>query len=508
MGLKSDEASRLSCLVKPTNGQLFDAQSSEQAISGIEEAVRLASLDMATVKAPAVATPPQPVPASAAPQPVPSQRPPSLAPEPAQPRPNLSTIGPPGLRLAALPKPAALPLPRPVQWTVRQEGTAGNQVFTGLGQDLVIPLPAGKYLVEARDGLVIARQTVTVAARGHTAADLVLNAGIVRIAAPPGRERASALSNATVTLFEAPGAGQGGTLGRPLGVLSARDAETMIPAGNYVARIEQGLSRMDRSLVLAPGGIEVLPLQETIGRLMLTVSGSAGAQTTPVIVTISEDDPDAPKGRREIVRSAAPNPDFILPPGTYYVVAQRGASVARERLAIGAGEVVQRTLTMNSARLSLVSRLRGRSDSSDEPVTYRIERVDIVPPEIYFSDKNAAPIELPAGRYVIEARYGLVNARTKQELELRPGEQRNIVMEHDAGTLMLKFAAQNPAAAQEVFWDLRDQNGRPVWAAVHAEPRVTLQSGRYLLRAEIRDKRIERVIDVKSGDQSVVEIKD
>ncbi len=513
LGLKSDEASRLSCLVKPTNGTLFDAQTSEQAIAGIEEAIRMASLDAAAAKSPALPSLTMPATPSAAPQPVTAQRPtPSVPQAPqqamAQPRPVLSTIGPPGLRLAALLQPASPPPPRPVQWTVRQEPSTGNQVFTGVGQDLVIPLPAGKYLVEARDGLVIARQSVTVAARGHTAADLILNAGLVRISVPAGRERATAISNATVTLFEAPAAGPTGTLGRPLGVLSVRDIETMIPAGSYVARIEQGLSRVDRAMVLTPGGVEVLPLQDTIGRLMLTVAGAAGADTTPVIVTVFEDDPDAPKGRREVIRSAAPNPDFSLPPGTYYVVAQRGASMARERLAIGAGEVVHRTLTMNSARVSLVSRLRGRNDSSDEPVSYRIERVDTVPPEIYFADKNTAPIELPAGRYVIEARHGLVNARTRQEVELRAGEQRSLVLEHDAGTLKLKLATQGAAATQEVFWDLRDQSGRPIWAAVHAEPRVTLLSGRYLLRAEVRDKRIERVIEVKSGDQSIVEIKD
>jgi Ca-activated chloride channel homolog len=511
LGLKSEEANRLSCLVKPTNGKLFDAQSAEQATSGIEEAVRLAALDSAAPKAQVAAPPPAAV--SAAPTVLP---PPTVETQPTQvapkTRPSLSTIGPPGIRLAAfMMQGAALP-ERPIQWTVRQEGSAGTNVFAGTGQDLVVPVPAGKYLVEARDGLVIARQAITVGPRGHTAADLVLNAGLVRIAASTGRDRALAPSNATITLFENasanPSTNQGRALGRPLGVLSARDGETMIPAGSYVARIEQGLSRIDRPLVLAPGGIELLPLQDLIGRLMLTIAGGSNTPAQPVIVTISEDDPDAPRGRREIARSAAPNPDFSLAPGTYYVVAQRGASVARERLAIGAGEVVQRTLTFNSARLTLNSRLKGRGESTDEPISYRIERTDTVPPEVYFGDKSNAVIDLPAGRYVIEARHGLVNARAKREIELRSGEPLNLLMEHDAGTLKLKLTTQLAAVAQEVFWDIRDQSGKPIWAAVHPEPRLTLQSGRYLLRAEIRDKRIERVIDVKSGDQSVVEIKE
>ena len=57
-----------------------------------------------------------------------------------------------------------------------------------------------------------------------------------------------------------------------------------------------------------------------------------GPPLADVVFQVFEDDPDAPQGRRELMRSAAARPSFSLPAGTYYVVARHGAAEARERL--------------------------------------------------------------------------------------------------------------------------------------------------------------------------------
>ena len=60
--------------------------------------------------------------------------------------------------------------------------------------------------------------------------------------------------------------------------------------------------------------------------------GSGGLEAP--VFSVDEDDPDAPKGRREVARSGMRQADFVLPPGTYYVVARQGNIEARERLAL------------------------------------------------------------------------------------------------------------------------------------------------------------------------------
>jgi Ca-activated chloride channel family protein len=515
LGLKGDDATKLTCLTTPTSGTFTDAQDSNAITQAIEEAVRQASLE---TPRPAPQQRPQQPATARQPSQVPSATRPTSAAEQVEAakkegplaRPALLTTGPSAVRLAAVLAPNANPLPRPVQWSVRQEQASGAQVFAGTGQDLVVPLPAGKYFVEARDGMVIARQSVAVAERGMTAAELVLNAGILRLTGVDESDAGrAARASATITLFEASTSGRAGALGRPLGVLSARDAQTLIPAGNYVARIEQGPLRSDRPLVVTAGGTQSLAMQDGVGRLLVAISGADTASgAAPIIVSVAEDDPDSPRGRREFSRSAAPEPDFLVAPGTYYVSARQGRVEARERLAVAAGETVQRTLNLASARLMLSSRIKGYTAAGSEPVSYRIERIDVVPPDVFFADQSTPALSVPAGRYRIEARHGLVNVRARQEIELRAREQRDVTIEHEAGQVHLKLASASGAAAQDVFWDIRDQSGRPVWTAAQAEPRVTLQAGRYLLRAEAKDRRIERILEVKTGDNVVVEVRE
>ena len=52
-----------------------------------------------------------------------------------------------------------------------------------------------------------------------------------------------------------------------------------------------------------------------------------------------------------------------------------------------------------------------------------------------------------------------------------------------------------------------DAAGRTVWRTSQAEPKALLAPGRYLVRAETRARRIERAIDVKAGEQRVVELR-
>ena len=98
-----------------------------------------------------------------------------------------------------------------------------------------------------------------------------------------------------------------------------------------------------------------------------------------LVFSVVEDDPDAPKGRREVARSAARQADFVLPPGTYYVVARHGSVEARERLAVGPGDVVRRTLTLPAGRLALATKPVGAAQAPSELISYRVERLDGFP---------------------------------------------------------------------------------------------------------------------------------
>jgi Ca-activated chloride channel homolog len=514
LGLRKEEAQRLMCLTKPTGGKLIDAQNADQIASGIDEAVRLALLDgapqdLVSASASVVATP------------VPVVATPALVP-PVPQRAPLAETGPPALRLAALLSPGAMPHPHSVRWSVTPEAAGAMAAFTGSGQDVLVPLPAGAYIIEAQDGLVRATQKVTVRETGHTSGDIILNAGVLRLRLTAGRDATSAALT-TITIFEAGTGAVNARLLKPIGVLTGREDSIALPAASYLIRLQRGPQVVERPMTIAAGRTDDLDLALNTARLTLNLAASpqlqAQAQSSAVepapmtLFTIFEDDPDVPKGRREVTRSVAPEPDFILAPGTYYVVARQGRVEARERVTLNAGEAVRKTLALFPARLKLSSKLvlaqPAPADARDQgttPIGYRVERLDVVPAETFTVNEAVATLLVPAGRYRIEARHGRVNARASRELTIGPGESQDVVLEPKAGIAQFRLGAEASASAADIFWEVRDDTGRPVWTTVQWRPSAILSAGRYMVAAETRDKRYQQTFEIRAGEQRTIEV--
>ena len=121
----------------------------------------------------------------------------------------------------------------------------------------------------------------------------------------------------------------------------------MLPAGDYKVSAEDGLARQEQTVKIAAGDRD--DVRRHAGDGPARALGSARQRQRPgrrlgtdgVTFIVYEDDPDAPQGRREVTRSAAPSPAFTLPAGTYYVTARTGGSELKEQIAIGAGDAVQ-----------------------------------------------------------------------------------------------------------------------------------------------------------------------
>ena len=113
---------------------------------------------------------------------------------------------------------------------------------------------------------------------------------------------------------------------------------------------------------------------------------------------------------------------------------------------------------------------------------------------------------VPAGRYRIEARHGRVNARASREVTIGPGETRDVVLEQNAGIAQFKLGVEALAQAADIFWELRDGTGRPVWTTVQWRPTAILQAGRYTVAAETRDKRFQQTFEIRAGEQRTIEV--
>lgn len=486
LGLKTDDTAKMQCLTGPTGGKLFDARSAAQVGSAIEEVVRLAALDA------------RPVTPAAALKPPPSERP-KVAPESPGGRKPLAKDGPPALRLATLLAGETVPSNRPVRWVVID--SSGTELATVTGQDVVVPLPAGRYTVEVSDGLIERREAIAVADKGHTPLDVTLDAGT--IALPSASQLRT--SSAMLTIGEA---AQGGR-GRSVAVMAMREApeRLVLPPGKYVVGLEQGGARWQQAVDIAKGATVDLGKARPFGNLAVSVTGRDAAARPQVLLQVMVDDPEAPRGLREVARAAGAEAEFTLPAGTYAVIAKQGTFEVRDRLSIGSGDVVRRSMSFGGGQLSLSSRLPGSSQAaqSGDPVSYRISRLDVVPPQVFTSVERSPSLELPAGRYRIEARHGLLNAVATRDIDLAAGQRATVVLEQQAGQITL-----NPPAGHqgELFWQVMDTQRRVIWGTAQPAPRATLLAGRYIVRAETRAKTYEQTIELKSGQIVSVQLAD
>lgn len=489
LALKAEDANRMLCLTETTGGRFFNPQTSEQVDAAVELALRVASIGVEP-GAPPAGTPPRTPVAGAVPA-VPQD-------------------APAGLYLRALLGPKTEPVGWPLHWIVFPEGNPGAVLFDARAANPHVPAPAGRYVVEGRDGAVSAQAIAEVAEQGPTLVNLVLNGGTLQVRGQ-AQKTGAPLGDAIITISSA---GQGadrakGPPGRMLAAFKGSEGTATLPAGHYVVRVEQGLVRVERSVVVPAGSQGRIDIPLNGALLQLTATGRDGdALEAPVFSVFEEapDDPYATRGRREIARSAARQAQFLLPPGTYYVTLRQGAAEVQERVAVGPGDVVRRTLSVAAGRLSLSTKPLAGAQTSTAPVSYRIDRPDGAMPDVLATSRASPDIHLPAGRYRVESRYGLMNARVVREVEVRAGQTQQLDFEHQAGMLRLRLVAAGGAPLAEVFWDIRDKTGRTVWTTAQPEPAVTLQAGRYRIRAETRDKRYERVLELASGETKLIEL--
>jgi Ca-activated chloride channel homolog len=493
LSLKPPDLAKMACVPQITGGRMLNAATADQVGPMLEEAMRLAGGEavmpeprQATIQTPMQTQTQTSVQRAAA---------------------ALSVEGPAGLYMRALLAPKTEPVGWAVRWTVYKDGEPGRVLYDARAVNPTLPLPAGRYVVEVRDGAAMGSLTADVGDTAPTLAAVPLNAGTLLVKAV-AQKTGTPLTDAAISISDAgQSADAKSPQGAPVAFFKGGEGSATLTAGRYVVRVEQGLVRAERAVVVPAGSQGRIEIPLNGARVVLTALGreGAGALELPVF-SISEDDPDAPKGRREVARSAARQAEFVLPPGTYYVIARLGGVETRELLALTPGDTVRRTLTLPAGRLALSTRLSGGvAPAAGDTISYRIERLDGPDRDVVTTSRLTPTLQLPNGRYRVEGRYGVMNARTVREVDVRAGQVQQLTLEHQAGVLKLRLTGGG-GSISDVFWDVRDEAGRYVWTTGQSEPTVILQAGRYVVRAETREKRYDRAVDLRGGETRLLEV--
>lgn len=461
LGNKPQTRAAMACVATLTGGRQFEATNEASLGTALDEAFKVALLDNVPAPKPAV--------------------------RPDTPEAKLSGSG---LILTAALTSSGDTVTDRVRWSIVPEGESKQTPIQAEAAEVVQALPAGRYAVEARLGQAVAKQSLDVADNKPTVAKLDLNAGRIQLSRDP-QDASPALL--TITQLDV----KRDTL------FVGRGPETALalPAGRYEVRLDDGLSHQTSVITVVAGSETKIGRPVPSGRLELeATSAENGPPLDAVTYTIEKDDPDAPQGRREVARSAAPRPEFTLPAGTYYVLARSKQVEARQQLAVSAGATVRETIVLALSRLNLSAKFNASLSPQGPSLVFRVLSLDGGGErEVARSAAESPVLTVPAGRYRVEAKLGSENARAVADAELAAGKDVQVSLDIPAGLVSFDQAGRSG-----VIIEVSDASGNVVWHAGSGETATALLApGRYSYRTP---DGAEKSLDVKNGEKQTLKL--
>jgi Ca-activated chloride channel family protein len=466
IGVAAAEAPRLACIAQATGAKFFETHDPVGLTTALDEVAQLAMLS----------------PGAAAAQ--------SAAPEgPA--------AGPATLRATLALAEGKGAISAPARWRVFQRN-GDTALSESDGPTLSLRLDAGGYDIEADVGAMRVRQAVDVESGRQLSIELALNAA--RLTIDVARAKGAAAADRAVITIVRDGKGSGAP--ETVSITHGARADAFLAPGAYTVAISDGAVTKTEKVTLAEGEAKIQSAVLDAGLLELSTIGGDGAALADVSYTISTDDPDSPSGRRDVARSSAATPSFTLRAGTYYVEAASGPATAREQVAVGAGETVNRALSITLVPVKITAAIAGAPASPDQGLVYRITSLDGDKREIARSLRPVIETALPPGRYRVAAHLDAHHVSAEREVLIEAGKPADITIDIAAAEVFLKA----PAAVGESYWEIADSDGNPVWRTQLGEPRALLAPGRYTARCEQRDARLEAAFEVQAGERRTIEL--
>lgn len=489
---KAADRGAMACLARETGGRTIEVTNAREAAVAIQSIVAAATGAMAA-------------PAPAAAQPLARSGPASASRRATQP--PLKTPGPrraipptPGLMLSAVLAKDGPALGSGIIWKIYGlDGDTPRLVHRTTRSRPSIALPPGRYNVHLQVTGMTKQVEIEVKDGPRTVADIPLDSAALTLAAVLN-EGAALVEDASFTVRRRDATG---TAGLAWTGLAPRSPLVLAP-GTYDVTASGGRAEKTVEFEAVHGKLANLTVALQAGYLHVETQVVSAQDGKPTIVSIETDDTTRSSGRRTVARSARPNPSFLLPAGTYYVKADNGRAQSQEFAAIAAGKLVKRRLVLPIMRLQISTRLKG----SDEPLTsgirYRIWPMRQPPTPPLTSALARPQFELSPGPYRIEARIGSQNAVVVRDFEVTDAPTGKIDLVFDAGTVALRVAGGGETG--DIFWQVRDSNGRTVWRTMASSPRMTLKAGRYAIVADIGEQRAQGEIVVEGGRHIDIEI--
>lgn len=474
LGVEAIDLPRLQCVAKETGGKFYDTRDPISVAAAITEAAGLAMTHTPARQSDASASVPTPAQRAGA-----------------------------SLHAALHLAPKAPTLNMQADWRIMKRDSEEPPRHIEAAE-IAENLPPGTYEIEARIADVSATSKVVIEEGKPQDIALSLNAARLKVSVKRHETKEGA-GAPFITIATRGGEGNGNTVW--IGRTDAVD--TLLAPATYAVSVADGQTRQEREVRLELGTEQAAEFTLGTGRIALSaVEREGGAVLTNVTFSILVDDPESAEGRREMFRSRAPEPQFTLPPGTYYVVATTGIAELRQRIALNTGDDLKKVLVLPAAHLKVSAQVCTGAPPEDLGLVYRVYALDGSSPRQIARTSHARYEDtLNAGKYRIVAALETQAVYAVQDIALEVGKPAELTLKIDCGEIAFKPPpTANAIVPGEAFWEVKDPSGKAIWHASTPEPKVLLAPGRYTVRMETRDQATEAAFEVKSGDHRQIEL--
>jgi hypothetical protein len=412
----------------------------------------------------------------------------------------------PLLRLSAKLSAESGPYARPVSWTVRKNvatGGEGTIVYQGSSATPTIPVDEGTYSVTAKLGDIAAIASADAVLGRPTDVSVVLNAGILRIKLSD-KTTDENLSDVTLALHRRSAGAYDIPMVFSIGQVEA--AGLPLPPGDYQIFAERGDMRVEQAAKVEAGKEVEAVMSLATGTLHLEASNADGVSITDgIYFFVSEDDPDAPSGHRDISRTAVAAADFQLPPGVYHVTLRQGDTESQTDATVNAGITTRLVVPSASGTLDLTTQLPTGLSVSDDQFSCATERAGGVAGYAIRTSRAHAVLQMAAGQYHVSCRIGSANATASADVTIQVGRTAKLSLQPQAGLLTLHMKGPTIQPGEQ-FWQIMDRSNRIVWSSASAEREVLLAPGDYRVGALQRGRSQSLDFTISNNQKAFVEI--
>ncbi|MBK8037289.1 MAG: VWA domain-containing protein [Verrucomicrobiaceae bacterium] len=374
--------------------------------------------------------------------------------------------------------------------------TQPNAKMLDGGGDPRFRLPAGTYLVDAQLAHAVrARQTFTIEAGEVTEVALNYNAGTVVFTAVD-HEGGQPVQTRYYSIFPDPKTQPNAKM-----LDGGGDPRFRPPAGTYLVDAQLAHAvRARQTFTIEAGEVTEVALNYNAGTVVFTSVAHEGGQ--PVKTKYYSIFPDPKTQPNAKMLDGGGDSRFRLPAGTYLVKADWASAVdARQTFTVEAGRVSEVTLNYNAGTV----RFAATTHEGGQPV--KVEYYSIYPdpktaPDGKMLTGDAGPeIRLPAGTYLVEARWG--NVRTRQTFTVKAGETADVPVILDAGTLELTThvgAADSPNVNNVVYFIYEAAGGVKGRQVTNGSGnRFQLKAGSYIIEINHQGRKATQAAEIKAG---------